>query len=80
MKRKNITEELSAVLKRAQKDQKLGKELLTVMDKIHKEEHLKSDDFIKLYEILWQEGPKVQYKNPDNWSSYGSTLELRPKK
>jgi hypothetical protein len=68
MKRKILTEELATVLKRARKDQKLGKELLTAMNKIRKEEHLESNDFMKIYEILWKEGPKVQYKNPDRWS------------
>lgn len=54
-----MADELLAVLKQARKDKKLGKELVGVMDKIRNEERLESHEFLKIYEILWKEGPSV---------------------
>jgi hypothetical protein len=28
------------------------------------------DQFLKLAEELWQEGPEVRYQNPDTWISH----------
>ena len=42
---------------------------------------LTSEEFLKVHEELWKEGPKVKYLNPDSWvkSESGSedTLEKR---
>jgi hypothetical protein len=27
--------------------------------------------FLELFDVLWQEGPRTQYKNPENWSIGG---------
>jgi hypothetical protein len=69
MKRRILREELFEVLKQARKDKSLGEELLTVMDKIRKQEKLKSHEFLRIYELLYKEGPKVQYRNPDQWGN-----------
>ena len=31
---------------------------------------LSSKKFLELFEILWQEGPRTEYKNPDAWVAY----------
>jgi hypothetical protein len=28
---------------------------------------LSRDDFLKTYDIIRQDGPKVEYRNPDKW-------------
>jgi hypothetical protein len=38
-----------------------------VKAKKKKQKRLTSAEFLRLYETLWQEGPKVKYVNPDNW-------------
>jgi hypothetical protein len=25
--------------------------------------------FLELFDVLWQEGPRTQYKNPENWNT-----------
>jgi hypothetical protein len=73
MKRRILREELLEVLKQARKDKSLGEELLTVMDKIRKQEKLKSHEFLRIYELLYKEGPKVQYRNPSKWGNFDTT-------
>jgi len=31
---------------------------------------LSKEDFWKLMDILMQDGPKIEYKNPDKWRNY----------
>lgn len=38
-----------------------------VIAKKRKQKRLTSEEFLRIYEILWEEGPKVKYVNPDNW-------------
>jgi hypothetical protein len=26
-------------------------------------------EFLRIYDAIWEEGPKVQYKNPDKWTA-----------
>ena len=73
MKGRILRKELLALLKQARQDKKLGNELLTVMEKIKKEEQLESNEFLKVYEILWKEGPKVKYSAPENWARPGAS-------
>ena len=34
-------------------------------DKIQKQKRLSSNEFLKVYDSLWKEGPTVKYQNPD---------------
>jgi hypothetical protein len=38
-----------------------------VKAKKSKQKRLTSAEFLRLYELLWAEGPKVKYVNPENW-------------
>jgi hypothetical protein len=38
-----------------------------VVAKKRKQRRLTSRELLRIYEILWKEGPKVKYMNPDNW-------------
>jgi len=38
-----------------------------VVAKKRKQKRLTSEEFLRIYEILWEEGPKVKYVNPDGW-------------
>ena len=31
---------------------------------------LSSKKFLELFDVLWQEGPRTEYKNPDAWVAY----------
>jgi hypothetical protein len=33
-----------------------------------KQKKLTSQEFLRLYEVLWEEGPKVKYLNPENYA------------
>jgi hypothetical protein len=32
-----------------------------------KPRRLNREEFLKVYDSLWQEGPPVKYQKPDNW-------------
>jgi hypothetical protein len=70
VKRRLLRDELLAVLERVREDRSLGDELLTIMEKIKKQEHLKTEEFLKVHEILWREGSKTGYKKPKNWVDF----------
>jgi hypothetical protein len=38
------------------------------MNKIEKQKRLSSEEFLKVQESLWKEGPSVKYQNPDSWN------------
>ena len=31
---------------------------------------LSRKEFLKRFDLLWQSGPKVTFRNPDDWDSY----------
>jgi hypothetical protein len=59
---------LSYGLKRSRKSKKVSEETLQALDKIERLERLSSEEFLKLYDTLWKEGPPVKYQNPDLWN------------
>ena len=38
------------------------------VEKVKHQDKLNSSEFWQVFELLQQEGPKVKYANPDNWS------------
>lgn len=57
---------------------RLKKEIEYMTDELHnrekKLEKIRSErDFLKIYDAIWQEGPKITYKNPENWRKAGDT-------
>ena len=41
-----------------------------VLDKLRKQERLTDNESWKVYETIWQEGPKFKYRNPQKWGNY----------
>ncbi len=31
---------------------------------------LSREEFIILFDVIWESGPKVKYQNPDRWTRY----------
>ncbi len=59
-------EKVLEVLKREQAGTP-DKNATKAMTKIQKQKRLSSEEFLKVHETLWKEGPKVKYQNPDTW-------------
>jgi hypothetical protein len=55
-------------LVRGQKEENSNKETLQAIGKIQNQKRLSSDEFLKIYETIWKEGPKIKYQSPDSWS------------
>ena len=51
-----------------------GEKMFKAMTKIQKYKRFSSQEFLKIYDAIWQEGPKTFYKNPDNWRKAGDSL------
>ena len=60
-------ERLLETLKLSKKGNKSDKEMTEAMNKIQKHERLSSQEFCDVYDAIWKEGPKAEYRNPDNW-------------
>jgi len=57
---------LLETLKRSQNGKNSDDETFRAMAKIQKHRRLSSQEFLKVYDTIWQEGPKTFYKNPEN--------------
>ena len=55
-------------LKGKQTQERPDEEMSIIMAKIHEEKRLSSEEFSKVYDSLWKEGPAVKYRSPDAWS------------
>ena len=64
---------LLETLKRSKKGDKPDDETLRAISKIQEHKRLSSEEFLKVYDTIWQEGPKTGYKNPENWRNGGDT-------
>jgi hypothetical protein len=58
-----FNEKLIKTIARKQKT-KLKQDKIRVLNKLKKQERLTDDEFWRVYESIWQEGPKVRYPNP----------------
>jgi len=65
---------LLETLKRSQNGQTPDDETFQAMVKIQNHKRLSSQEFLKVYDTIWQEGPKTFYKNPDAWRKSGDTF------
>jgi hypothetical protein len=66
-------ERLLETLKLSQKGDKPDEETLQAMNKIQKHKKLSSQEFLKVYDTIRQEGPKTAYQNPNSWRRVGDT-------
>jgi len=58
---------LIETLKHPQNGNKPDYETVRAISKIENHKRLSSQEFKKVYDIIWKEGPKTTYKDPDNW-------------
>jgi hypothetical protein len=66
-------ERLLDALKLSQSGDKADEETLQAINKIQKHKKLSSQEFLKVYDIIRQEGPKTVYQNPNSWRRLGDT-------
>ena len=71
--RKTFEERLLESLKASQKDSKSDDEITQIIAKIEKHEKLTSQEFQKVWETIWKEGPQTTYKDPEGWRKPGPT-------
>jgi hypothetical protein len=61
-------------LKVSQKGSKPDDERSQIMIKLQKHERLTSQEFEKVYETIWKDGPKMVYQKPEDWRKTGDTF------
>lgn len=61
-------------LEHSKKGSKQDDETLRAMAKIQSNIRLSSQEFLKVYDAIYQEGPKTGYRSPDNWRSSSDTV------
>jgi hypothetical protein len=54
-------------LEHTQKATSQNKLTKKTMIKIQKQKRLSSKEFLEVQETIWQPGPRINYKNADNW-------------
>ena len=62
---------LLETLRHSKNGEKPDDETVRAMAKIENHKRLSSQEFLKIYDTIWQEGPKTEYRNPDNWRRSG---------
>jgi hypothetical protein len=67
-------ERLLDALKLSQNEDEPDEETLQAMIKIQKQKKLSSQEFLKVYDTIRQEGPKTAYQNPNSWRKAGDTI------
>ncbi|MGD0644115.1 MAG: hypothetical protein ABSA75_04350 [Candidatus Bathyarchaeia archaeon] len=55
----------------SQNGNKPDEETVQAMTKIQKQKRLSSQEFLKVYDTIWKEGPKTAYQSPDSWRRNG---------
>jgi hypothetical protein len=60
-------------LNRSKIKKKEDKKTIKAIDKIQRQKRLSSDEFRKVYDTLWTEGPKIKYQSPDAWRKLGES-------
>ena len=67
-------ERLLDALKVSQNGDKPDEEALQAIVKIQNHKKLSSQEFLKVYDIIRQEGPKTVFQTPNSWRRAGDTL------
>ena len=60
MKQKVFRDEVLEILEMAKKDRILGEELIVIMKKIKRGQHLNSDEFVKVHDLIWKDGASIE--------------------
>lgn len=67
-------ERLIETLKLSDNANKPDEKTLQAIAKIQNRKKLSSQEFLNVYDLIRQEGPKTIYQKPDNWRKSGDTL------
>ncbi len=67
-------ERLIETLKYSDNTNKLDEITLQAIAKIQNQKKLSSEEFLKVYDSIRQEGPKITYQEPNSWRRNGDTL------
>jgi hypothetical protein len=49
--------------------QQSDEETQRAMDKMKQRKRLSSEEFLRVYDALWQKGPSGKYQTPDGWNN-----------
>jgi hypothetical protein len=66
-------DKLVKTLNRSKTNNKKDKKTREAIDKIQRQKRLSTEEFRKIYDTLWKEGPKVKYQSPDEWRKPGES-------
>jgi precorrin-6x reductase len=55
------------MLKALESKKNKDKKIIRAITKIERQKGLSSEEFIKVYNSLWKDGPSVKFQNPDSW-------------
>jgi hypothetical protein len=66
-------DKLTKTLNRTKTSKKENNKTIKAIDKIRGQKRLSSEEFRKVYDTLWTEGPKIQYQSPDAWRRAGES-------
>jgi len=60
-------------LNRSKSNNKKDKKAVKAIIKIQRQKRLSSEEFRKVYDNLWKEGPEIKYQSPDAWRRAGES-------
>ncbi len=63
-------ENLLNTIKQSQKEKQPDEETNRVMTKMKQQKRLSSEEFLKVYDTIWQQGPTTKYQTPDAWANH----------
>jgi hypothetical protein len=66
-------DKLLETLNRSKTNDKEGKKKIKAIGKIQRQKRLSTEEFLKVYDTLWKEGPEVKYQSPDEWRKPGES-------
>jgi hypothetical protein len=64
---------LLGTLKHSKNGSEPDDETVRAIANLQEHKRLSSQEFQKVYDTIWQEGPKTEYRNPDSWRKGGDT-------
>ena len=47
-----------------------NKKTTRAIEKIKNQKRLSSEEFLKIYDTLWKQGPELKYQSPDAWRHF----------
>jgi seryl-tRNA synthetase len=55
------------LLKTLKSKKNKDKKIMRAITKMERQKRLSSEEFTKVYNSLWKDGPSVKFQNPDSW-------------